>query len=665
MTPRHLILGTAGHVDHGKSALVRALTGTDPDRLPEEKLRGITIDLGFAELTLSQPPATAAQSFAVGIVDVPGHEDFIKNMVAGAGAIDAALLVIAADDGWMPQTEEHLQILTYLGVRASVVALSKADLFQTKEQEESVVASIRARLEGTPLASAPIVLTSIQTSRGIDALQSALATELSRLPTARDIGKPRLAVDRAFTLKGAGTIVTGTLIGGCLSRGQSIALSPSGITTKIRTMQRHNRPTETALPGSRVALNLPDLHPASRDDGSLSNRTVRRGDVITLPTIARPTRRVAVLLNKSSRSMSTIRDQSPALKTAATVKLHHATAVVAARLRLFDAGPIDPGGSALALLTLDSPLLLFANDRFILRDLSGRFTLAGGLILDPSPPASPHRRPDYLHALHQLAEHSNDPAAHLFARLSHSPAILREEFLAQSNFDDRQIAQGIARAIEQHQCIAIDSLLFYAPFWSMLRNVVKAVVNEHHQLHPEQAGLPLADVRAALASASRPAIPKALLPPLEAAILSNIAALGLARDNGTLRSASHSPLLPPKLRAAGQALQKYLAEHPFDPPSRKELAPNDLAQQALRFLIATGHAIQLSPEVVLSANACDLAIEKIREHLKTHQAATVSQLKTLLASNRRVMVPLLEHLDRTGVTRRRGDLRSLAGEISS
>ncbi|MEO8426784.1 MAG: GTP-binding protein, partial [Verrucomicrobiota bacterium] len=233
MTPKHYILATAGHVDHGKSALVKALTGTDPDRLPEEKARGITIDLGFAHLELStQDPQPS--TFSVGIVDVPGHEDFVKNMVSGVGSIDLALFIVAADDGWMPQTEEHLQILSYLGVARAVVALTKIDL---AEDEPASLAQLRENLRGSPFAEAPIVPTSIVSGRGLEELKSTLAAVLSHTPPPRDIAKPRLSVDRAFTLRGIGTIVTGTLTGGTLRRGQAVVIQPSGRATRIRSVQ--------------------------------------------------------------------------------------------------------------------------------------------------------------------------------------------------------------------------------------------------------------------------------------------------------------------------------------------------------------------------------------------------------------------------------------------
>src|SRR5262249_50433145 len=235
VTTKHFIIATAGHVDHGKSALVKALTGSDPDRLPEEKKRQITIDLGFAALNVTAPNGDTIHA---GIVDVPGHEDFVKNMVAGVGSIDLALFVVAADDGWMPQTEEHLQILTYLGVRRAVVALTKIDLAESNEAP--IIAGMRGRLDETPFSEAPVVPTSVITGRGLDELKTALTGALSQTQPPRDIGKPRLPVDRAFTLRGIGTVVTGTLTGGALRRGQAVLIQPAGRATRIRNLQTHS-----------------------------------------------------------------------------------------------------------------------------------------------------------------------------------------------------------------------------------------------------------------------------------------------------------------------------------------------------------------------------------------------------------------------------------------
>src|SRR5438105_8686856 len=264
MTEKHFIIATAGPVDHGKSALVKALTGTDPDRLPEEKKRQITIDLGFAELNLTAPNG---ETIHAGIVDVPGHEDFVRNMIAGVGSIDLALLVVAADDRWMPQTEEHLQILTYLGVERAVVALTKSDLGRI----DSATEQIRTQLRGNVFAESPIVPTSVRTGEGIENLKRAIASELAAMHPQRDFGKPRLFIDRVFTLRGIGTVVTGTLTGGRFHRGQSIIVQPQKLPARIRSIQSHGVELDCAQPGMRTALNLPDV----------AIDQIKRGDVIT------------------------------------------------------------------------------------------------------------------------------------------------------------------------------------------------------------------------------------------------------------------------------------------------------------------------------------------------------------------------------------------------
>src|SRR5207237_671551 len=329
MTTRHFIIATAGHVDHGKSALVKALTGTDPDRLPEEKRRQITIDLGFAELNLT---AASGDKIHAGIVDVPGHEDFVRNMIAGVGSVDLALFVVAADDGWMLQTEEHLQILTYLGVERAVIALTKSDLGNAR----SITAQVRERLHDTAFARSPIIPTSARTGEGIESLKSALASELSTMQPQRDFGKPRLFIDRAFILRGIGTVVTGTLTGGRLRRGEGVVIQPQNFDARIRSIQSHGCEVEYAQPGMRTAINLPDV---GIGDGL---GQIKRGDVITVADpsaslwaspASRASSTLVVRLEKSHR----LKPKDPAarpLKNGISVNLHHGTSRFPAKVGL-------------------------------------------------------------------------------------------------------------------------------------------------------------------------------------------------------------------------------------------------------------------------------------------------------------------------------------------
>src|SRR5439155_3609579 len=325
------------------------------DRLPEEKLRGITIELGFAQLELRMPDVL----LSIGIVDVPGHEDFVKNMVAGVGSIDLALLVVAADDGWMPQTEEHLQILIYLGVRRIVVALTKIDLVEAADAAEE---KVRAQLRDTPFGDAAIVRTSITTGSGVAELKAQLVREFSALVPQRDLGKPRLAVDRAFILRGIGTIITGTLVGGTLRRGQAVVVQPAKIPARIRTIQNHNREVEAIGPGTRTALSLPDVAVA-REKNTLG---VWRGDVITLSEFGEASAIADVMLSRSRRLPMKTRS----IKYGAAVRVHHGSANFNARVFFQTSEELRAGETVIAQIRFEGPVFLFAGDRFVIRDAS-------------------------------------------------------------------------------------------------------------------------------------------------------------------------------------------------------------------------------------------------------------------------------------------------------
>jgi selenocysteine-specific elongation factor len=643
MEARSYILATAGHVDHGKSALVLALTGTDPDRLPEEKARGITIDLGFASLQLNSPTGP----LNVGIVDVPGHEDFVKNMVAGVGSIDVALLVIAADDGWMPQTEEHLQILTYLGVSHGVVALAKVDL--VTGHEDAVIAAVRERLAGTPLAAAPIVPTSAPSGRGIAELKTALAAVIGATPPQRDIGKPRLPIDRVFSLKGIGTVVTGTLNGGSLRRGQQVVVQPIGATARVRSIQTHNREVEVGVPGSRVALNLPDLH-VSRGRGSRAADTVARGDVVTVAAFGTPTRCIDIAIEKSPRS-------TVGLRSGSIVQVHHGTVAVPARVRLAEVSQLAAGQRRLARLALQAPLFALIGDRLVIRDWPEQHTLAGGVVIDVTPPADslPPR---------QWMDRSNDARSFVETQLQRDVVSKIDDLGGSTRFSRGEI-DGTVKALAESQALVVSGgMLADATSWVALRKQVADAVDAHHRAHPELGGLTLTEVPPVV-SAALPRHVAGMTQVVVDALLAAMCGDGeFTRTQTVLRRSSHRLSLPPRLEPAARQLRRWLDERPFDPPSRKELCGGgtnggggDIANQALRFMIANGEAVEIGPEVVLSAAAYQRATAMIREHLRNRGPARVSDLKTLLGSSRRVMVPLLEKLDHEHVTRREGDLR--------
>ena len=354
-----MIVGTAGHVDHGKTALVHALTGVDTDRLKEEKERGITIDLGFAYLP-------APDGAILGFVDVPGHEKFVHNMLAGAGGIDFVLLVVAADDGVMPQTREHLAIVDLLGVNRGIVALTKVDLVSA-DRREAVAAEVLQSIEGTGLAGSEIVPASTVSGEGIDALRMRLFDAGQTIERRAASGRFRLAVDRSFSLTGIGTVVTGTVLSGAVSVGDEVKISPSGTSARVRSIHAQNRPVNRGQGGERCALNL-------AGDG-IAKDAVRRGDMVLDPELHAPTDRIDASLRVLRSELKPIPQWMP-------VRLHHASAEVGARVALLSDGPIIPGEEARVQLVLDRPIAAAAGDRFVLRDTSAQRTIGGGRFLD-------------------------------------------------------------------------------------------------------------------------------------------------------------------------------------------------------------------------------------------------------------------------------------------
>ena len=630
--PQHFIVATAGHVDHGKSALVKALTGTDPDRLPEEKARGITIDLGFAYLEL---PASTSEtpSLMLGIVDVPGHEDFVKNMVAGVGSIDLALFVVAADDGWMPQTEEHLQILSYLGVHRAVVALTKIDLIQ---DEHLAIAAIQNKLRDTPFSGAPIVPTSVVTGRGLDDLKGALARVLDGAPLPRDIGKPRLPVDRVFSLRGIGTIVTGTLTGGTLRRGQSVAIQPTGKSARIRSIQVHNRDVELSAPGTRTALNLPDV--ATLDD-------VRRGDVITLTEFGGPNDVFDVVLEVSPRANRPLRD-------GAQVQMHHGSANVRTKIVLSPRRELTPGDQAVAQLRLEANVFGFAGDRFVLRDSAGQNTLAGGVMLDTNPRRTFVRSEARLSFLRRRAESPGQATSFVASEIARDRAVRRSQLLLKSTFSSLDISDSVSRLTTEGNLVVAGDFAVDASWWQLLRRSAADAIDSSHRAHPEQSGLSFSDLRTNL---------EAGLPfsDLFEFLVGELCATEFVKVGNTIRRVTHRRALPPPLLTAAAKLRTSLAAKPFDPPSLKQLAPDSVSQKALRFLIDTGEVVEINSEVVMAAESLKRMTELICQCIRDNGPATVSKLRQEVGCSRRIIVPFLERLDREGVTLRSGDTRRL------
>ncbi len=616
MTPKNFILATAGHVDHGKTALIKALTGTDTDRLPEEKARGITIDLGFAHLALP--------GFSLGVIDVPGHEDFIRNMIAGIGSIDLVLLVVAADDGWMPQTEEHLQILDYLRITRGVVAITKTDLGDAARVGEQV----RQRLQGSSLGDAPIVATSVRAGQGLEELKDALASECALAPAPRDIGKPRLFVDRAFTMHGSGTVVTGTLSGGELARGAGVMLRPQNHSARVRSLQSYNQALEAALPSMRVALNLPDVR----------LEEVPRGTVITTANLG-ASAALDVLLRRSARS------SARPLKTGSFVQVHYGSARQTARVQFLDRRELASGEEAIARLALAAPVFAFAGDRFVLRDSSARATIAGGVVLDPDAVGTNFRAAEQRDFLRTRVVAPNDLPNLLTSQLRRDGYARADALLAKSNFGAAEIAESLRHG----EFFQREGLVADAAWWRALSIRAVKAIDDAHAARPNESGLELTQLRAALTLTDESVFD---------ALVADLCKHGFVRAGSALQRAAHQLALPPQLEQKGAAIRAALAAKPFDPPSRRELAPDPAAREALRFLAKTGEAVLLNDEVALSAAAFTNMKAQVTTALRA-RPATTSELRQLLGTTRRVLIPFLEHLDKTGLTTRAGDRRRL------
>jgi len=626
------VIGTAGHVDHGKSTLIAALTGVHPDRLKEEREREMTIDLGFGWLTLPDGQE-------IGIVDVPGHRDFIENMLAGIGGIDAALLVIAADEGVMPQTREHLAILDLLNIQRGVVALTKMDLVDDVDWLTLVEEDIRRALTATALADAPIVRISARTGLGLDSLLHTLGALLQKAPARVDLARPRLPVDRVFTMPGFGTIVTGTLSDGHFSLGDDVEILPFGKKARIRGLQTHRRKEEIALPGSRVAINL----------AGVTLEEIHRGDVVAAPGKYISTRRLDARLRL-------LKDVSAPLKHATEVKIFAGTAESIARLRLLDMETLQPGDEAWIQLELRQPLVLARGDRFTVRRPSPSETVGGGLALDVAP-KNRHKRfdPPTLAALETLLQ--GDPAEVLFlAALALGGATARET-VARSRLEALPAAQALQACIESGRLVALEAgeispsseiLLMAAPRWETLRGDFFLTLEKFHKTAPLRRGMPREELKSRLNLAPR---------------LFNAALKRLdLRDGGNwLALPGHEIRFTAAQQARVDGLLRQFAAAPFAPPSVKECQA--AGEDVYLALVELGELKQVSPEVVFRQTDYETMTARVRQFLQKNGQMTAAEARDLFATSRKFALALLEHLDAIGVTVRDGDVRRLKARV--
>jgi selenocysteine-specific elongation factor len=630
----HLIVGTAGHIDHGKTSLIRALTGQDTDRLKEEKERGISIDLGFTHLDV--------EGRRVGIVDVPGHERFIRNMLAGAHGMDVVLVAVAADDGVMPQTEEHLDVLHLLGVRRGIFVMTKVDLVDAAR-----VAAVREEIEilalGTALEGAPIVPVSVVTGAGLEALRGEIAAALAVVPSRPPGGYFRLPVDRAFVIRGHGCVVTGTAVAGVVEEGQAVRVLPGGELARVRGIEVHGAAVPRAIAGQRVALNLAGV---DRDD-------LGRGHVICHERLERVTRRLDARVEIRPAA-------GRAIASHTRVRVHLGTAEVMAKVVVLDdAGVIEPRSAGFAQIVLATPVPAMRGDRFILRDETARRTLGGGVVVNPF--ADRHRRGEPgLEA--RLGAMLGDPAggaALAFLELAPEFAVDRASVVQALDLrdDDAIVLLGGAPGIVAIPDAASAEAYTTETKWARLVPATCAAVARAHHAQPLAPGIEMEMLRGQL--------PWELGPRTFRWAIERLVGEGrLIRDDSLVRTPEHRVALAGDARALGARVEELLAAGGFTPPDLRTLAattasPRQRLVEVLAVLEREGRVVRVGPELYFAAAVVRDATERLRAYCVAHGEITAAAFRDLIGASRKFAIAFLDWCDRTNVTVRVGDLRRL------
>jgi selenocysteine-specific elongation factor len=636
------VIGTAGHVDHGKSTLVKILTGINPDRLQEEQEREMTIDLGFAWLDLPGGKT-------VSIVDVPGHEDFIRNMLAGIGAVDAAMLIVAADEGVMPQTREHIAILNLLKVKAGLVALTKSDLVEDEEWLELVEQDVRDLLAPTSLSGATIIRVSARTKQGIPELIAELTHVLSETPERRDLGRPRLPIDRVFTIAGFGTVVTGTLIDGTLHNGDEVQAMPNGLKARIRGLQSHRTKVEAGLPGSRLAINL----------SGISTDQLKRGDVIIHPGCLSPTLMADVQLEVLPEIPFPLRHNME-------LEFFSGSGRIAARARVLGVPEISPGDSGWAQLCFDEPAVLAKGDRFILRQFSPGRTIGGGLVVEPHPQRRhPRFRQDVLGGLEKLAH--GTPEEVLFEILHNSEPLEAGALALSSNLAapiaecalENMISQGSAIILGRDSdgmsaktALHARRYLITNTGWRHLIARLTTLVQEYHIQYPLRIGMPREELKSRLRLDPRP--------------FTEIVAL--AAKFGHIVEAEFIVHLPGHIVSLTPAQQNQLdrimdafRENRFAPPSIREVRA-EVGDELAALLLERGALFMVNQDLYFLKETFEEIVAFVIAHIRSHGSLSVAEMRDRFGMSRKYILPLLDHLDAHRITKRIGDDRVLVAQ---
>jgi selenocysteine-specific elongation factor len=634
---KHIVMGTAGHVDHGKTALIKGLTGVDTDRLKEEKERGITIELGFASLTLPD-------GLVLGVVDVPGHERFVRNMVAGAAGIDLVAMVIAADEGVMPQTREHLQICNLLGIRKGLVALAKVDLVD-QEWLALVQEDVREFLRGTFLEGAPIVPVSSHTGVGFPELRETIARVAGEVETEADVGLFRLPVDRVFTMKGFGTVVTGTLLSGQVRIGDEVEVAPTGLRTKVRGIQVHNHPQEVAEAGQRTAVNLQGVEKA----------TIERGHVLAAPETLPASRRLDVsfrLLPGAARKM----------KNRTLIRFHTGTSEIMARVILLDRDDLEPGGEAYVQIVPEGPVTVVAGDRFVARSYSPVTTIGGGVILDPLPGKHKRFSEKILEAFHRLAEGEPPERVAVILERAGIAGIPESRLIVRTGIRRAELRRILEEMFSRQQAILVDREGLWVLAQGVYRELQRQIDGEltaYHESFPLKEGLSREALRTTLGMGAGAG------QKIFAMALRDLEKRGdIVSERETIRRKGHQVRLQGEMGDLREKLTALYRDAALAPPTAREVGerfPDRKKELAslIEVMIREGDLVRISEDLNFHREVLERLREDYRGLLLKETRATPASFKELTGLSRKFVIPLMEYFDMTKLTMRAGEHRIL------
>ena len=632
---KQIILGTAGHIDHGKTSLIKAVTGTDTDRLKEEKERGITIELGFASLDLPNGQH-------VGIVDVPGHEKFVKNMVAGATGIDIVVMVIAADEGVMPQTREHMEICTLLGIKHGFVALTKIDMVD-EEWLELAMEDVRDFTAGTFLENTPIVPVSAVKEKGLQEFSRILETICNQVPERSLSSLFRLPVDRVFTMKGFGTVITGSLISGRVQVGDTVMIYPSMVTSRVRGIQVHNQGVNMAEAGQRTAINFQGLEKAA----------IKRGEMLALPGTLKPSFMVDLQLQYLASNKKPIKNRT-------RVRFHTGTSEILGNLVLLDREELPPGEKAAVQLRLDEPVCLVKDDRFVIRSYSPVRTIGGGQVLNPIPPKHKRFKADVVQGLQSIAERSMEELIDYYIDQTGHAGAAFSDLVLMTNITEKSLEQQLQALLSRKTVLLVDRdsrIYMHTNSFQQLRQDLTGHLERYHKTNPLKAGMPKEEL-------------KTKLPPNLSPKLFNLLMNQMLKDDDisvvedTVHLASHTVALGADQEDIRDKIIKTYKESGLQPPYFKELgkqltADPSRARDVLNLLVKEGRLVKVKEDLFFDADAVTRLKQRLVEFLTVNGEISTPQFKEMTAVSRKYVIPLIEFFDAQNFTIRIGDIRKL------